>query len=105
MYAVMKTGGKQYKVCKDDVIRVEKLDAQPGDTIEFKEITLVENDGGLTVGSPFVNGATVTAKIVRHGKNRKQVVFFYRHKTTHKRKKGHRQNHTELKIESITLEA
>ena len=105
MYAVMKIGGKQYKVCPEDIIKVEKLDAEPGDTLEIKEITLVEKDGELLVGSPFVDGATIVAKVLRHGKNKKQVVFFYRHKTTYRRKKGHRQNHTEIKIDSIQLEA
>jgi large subunit ribosomal protein L21 len=105
MYAVIKTGGKQYKVQENDVIRVEKLDNEPGETFEIKEVTLLEKDGEVKAGSPFVNGATVTAEILRHGKNRKLLIFFYRHKTTYRRRKGHRQQHTELKINSIKLEA
>jgi len=105
MYAVMKTGGKQYKVCPEDIIKVEKLDVEPGDKLEIKEVTLLEKDGELLFGKPYVNGASIKAEVLRHGKNRKQVVFFYRHKTTYKRKKGHRQNHTEIKINSIQLEA
>jgi len=105
MYAVIKTGGKQYKVQENDVIKVEKLDNEPGETFEIKEVTLLEKDGEVKAGSPFVNGATVTAEILRHGKNRKLLIFFYRHKTTYRRRKGHRQQHTELKINSIKLEA
>ncbi|MCK5744089.1 MAG: 50S ribosomal protein L21 [Caldisericia bacterium] len=105
MYAVIKTGGKQYKVQENDVIKVEKLDNEPGETFEIKEVTLLEKDGEVKAGSPFVNGATVTAEILRHGKNRKLLIFFYRHKTTYRRRKGHRQQHTELKISSIKLEA
>ncbi len=105
MYAVIKTGGKQYKVQENDVIKVEKLDNEPGETFEIKEVTLLEKDGEVTAGNPFVNGATVTAEILRHGKNRKLLIFFYRHKTTYRRRKGHRQQHTELKINSIKLEA
>ncbi len=105
MYAVIKTGGKQYKVKENDVIKVEKLDVEPGNTHEFNEITLIENNGEIKAGAPFVTGAKVTAEILRHGKNKKQIIFFYRHKTTYRRRKGHRQEHTELKINSINMEA
>ena len=105
MYAVIKTGGKQYKVQENDVIKVEKLDNEPGETFEINEVTLLEKDGEVKAGNPFVSGATVTAEILRHGKNRKLLIFFYRHKTTYRRRKGHRQQHTELKINSIKLEA
>ena len=88
MYAIVKTGGKQYKVAQGDVLFVEKLEANEG-------------ENGLTVGSPVVEGATVTAKVVAQGKAKKVIVYKYKAKKDYRRKQGHRQPYTKLVIESI----
>jgi len=93
MYAIVKTGGKQYKVAQGDVLFVEKLEANEGDVVTL--------DHGLTVGSPVVEGATVTAKVVAQGKAKKVIVYKYKAKKDYRRKQGHRQPYTKLVIESI----
>ena len=101
MYAVIKTGGKQYKVAEGDVIRVEKLDAEAGQDIKIEDVLMVENDGNVTVGTPLVAGAAVSAKVQAHGRGPKiKIVKFKRRK--HSRKQmGHRQSYTELAITGI----
>ena len=101
MYAVIETGGKQVKVAKGDSIFVEKLDVKEGDTITFDKVLLI---GGETskVGAPYVANATVTAKVEKQGKAKKIIVFKYKNKTTYRKKQGHRQPYTRVKIESIT---
>ncbi len=100
MYAIIKTGGKQLRVEEGQTIWVEKLDAQEGDVVVFDEVLLV---GGkdTKVGSPLVNGATVTAKIDKQGKSKKIIVFKYKPKKHTKKKQGHRQPYTRLIIEKI----
>jgi len=105
MYAIIKTGGKQYKVAEGNTIKVEHVACNPGDNYTFEDVTLVENDGQIKTGKPFLKGAKVQAECVTHGRGRKLVVFFYRHKTNHKRRKGHRQQYTQFNIKNITLEA
>lgn len=104
MYAIIKTGGKQQKVSPGDLVRVEKIEANPGEEFSFNEVTLVENNGNVTVGTPFVK-AKVTAQVLTQGRGKKLVVFFYRHKTNHRRRKGHRQSFTQVRIKDIILEA
>ena len=101
MYAVIETGGKQYKVNEGDFIYVEKLDVEDGAAVTFDKVLLV---GGETVkvGAPYVKGATVTATVEKQGKARKIIVFKYKPKTTYHKKQGHRQPYTRVKIESIT---
>ncbi len=100
MYAVIETGGKQYKVEKDDIIYVEKLEAEDNSTVEFKVIALgLEND--IKVGNPYVDSAKVTAKVLKTGKSKKITVFTYKPKKSVKRKLGHRQPFTKVQIESI----
>lgn len=101
MYAIVKTGGKQYKVAEGDVIFVEKLEANEGDVVTLNEVLACSKDGNLVVGSPVVDGATVSAKVVEQGKAKKVVVFKYKAKKDYRRKNGHRQAYTKLIVEKI----
>ena len=101
MYAIVKTGGKQYKVAQGDVLFVEKLEANEGDVVTLDKVLAVAGENGLTVGSPVVEGATVTAKVVAQGKAKKVIVYKYKAKKDYRRKQGHRQPYTKLVIESI----
>jgi len=100
MYAIIKTGGKQFKVQEGDVIYIEKLFANEGETVEFDEVLLISNNG-LTVGNPTVAGATVTGKVEKHGKGKKVIVFKYKAKKNYHKKQGHRQPFTKVVIEKI----
>ncbi|MDD7267629.1 MAG: 50S ribosomal protein L21 [Lachnospiraceae bacterium] len=100
MYAIIATGGKQYKVSEGDVVRVEKLQAADGETITFDQVLAVNNDS-MVVGNPVVAGASVTATVVRTGKAKKVIVYKYKRKSGYHKKNGHRQQFTEVKIESI----
>ncbi|ACD21957.1 50S ribosomal protein L21 [Clostridium botulinum] len=101
MYAVLATGGKQYRVQEGDVIYVEKLDAEVDSTVELTEVLAVANDEGIKVGAPVVEGAKVTAKVLAQGKQKKVIVFKYKAKKDYRRKNGHRQPYTKLVIEKI----
>jgi large subunit ribosomal protein L21 len=100
MYAIIATGGKQYKVTEGDVIRVEKLKIRAGETVTFDEV-LVVNDGDMKIGDPTVAGASVQATVVEEGKARKVIVYRYKPKTGYHKKKGHRQSYTKVKIDKI----
>lgn len=100
MFAVIKTGGKQYKVAEGDVLRVEKLESKDGKVV-FDEVLLVVN-GEVKVGQPVVSGAKVSAKILEEGKADKKLVFRFRSKTRQHKKKGHRQPYTKIEITKIT---
>lgn len=91
MYAVIKTGGKQYKVSEGDVLRVEKLDAEAGDVVAFDEVLMMGGEGDAVVGSPTVDGASVTANVLDVRKDKKVLVFKKRRRQNYRRKKGHRQ--------------
>ena len=101
MYAIVKTGGKQYKVAQGDVLFVEKLEANEGDVVTLDQVLAVAGENGLTVGAPVVEGATVTAKVVAQGKAKKVIVYKYKAKKDYRRKQGHRQPYTKLVIEKI----
>ena len=101
MYAVLATGGKQYRVQEGDVIYVEKLIADVDSTIELNEILAVGTDEGIKIGTPVVEGAKVVAKVVAQGKAKKVIVFKYKSKKDYRRKNGHRQPYTKLVIEKI----
>lgn len=103
MYAIFKTGGKQYRVSEGDTIFVEKLQSNADDVIEFSDVILVNKDDKITVGEPVIKKAKVTAKVLKNGKSKKITVFTYRPKKGSKRKMGHRQPYTKLLIESISL--
>jgi len=100
MYAIIQTGGKQYKVAENDIINVEKLDANVGDKVNLDVLMLVA-DGKVTNGNPIVEGAKVVAEVVEQGKADKIVVFKYKAKKNYRRKQGHRQPYTALKILSV----
>lgn len=100
MYAVIATGGKQYKVSEGDVIKVEKLGVEAGQTYTFDKVLLVSGDE-VKVGAPTVEGATVEADVIGDTKGKKVIVYKYKRKTGYHKKNGHRQSYTELKIEKI----
>lgn len=101
MYAVIATGGKQYKVQEGDTIYVEKLESEVDSTVELKDVLAVSKEDGLVVGKPVVAGAKVVAKVAAQGKNKKVIVFKYKRKKDYRRKAGHRQAYTKLLIEKI----
>ena len=101
MYAVLATGGKQYRVQEGDVIYVEKLDAEVESTVELNEVLAVGTEDGIKVGTPVVEGAKVVAKVAAQGKAKKVIVFKYKSKKDYRRKNGHRQPYTKLVIEKI----
>ena len=101
MYAVLSTGGKQYRVQEGDVIYVEKLNAEVESTVELNEVLAVGTEEGIKVGTPVVAGAKVVAKVVAQGKQKKIIVFKYKAKKDYRRKNGHRQPYTKLVIEKI----
>lgn len=103
MFAIIKTGGKQYKVSEGDIIFVEKLDVAEGDKITFDSVLAVSDADGVKVGAPTVNGATVTANVLKNGKAKKIYVMTYKAKKNEKRKIGHRQPYTKVQIEKIAL--
>ncbi|MBO4496605.1 MAG: 50S ribosomal protein L21 [Lachnospiraceae bacterium] len=100
MYAIIATGGKQYKVAEGDIIRVEKLGAEAGETVTFDQV-LVVNNGELVVGDPTVKGATVSASVIAEGKAKKVIVYRYKNKSGYHKKNGHRQAFTQVKIDKI----
>ena len=100
-YAIVHTGGKQYRVRSGDVIRVETIPGDEGDLVELTDVRMLSAGGEVTVGTPSVEGATVTARIVGAGRDRKITVFRYKPKTRYRRKNGHRQPFTDLRITSI----
>jgi large subunit ribosomal protein L21 len=101
MYAIIETGGKQYKVAEGDVIYVEKLNASEGEEVTFDKVLAVAKDGGLVVGAPLVSGASVSGKVEKHGKEAKIIVFKYKPKKNYRRKQGHRQPYTKVTIGKI----
>lgn len=100
MYAVVATGGKQYRVAQGEEFRVEKLDGEVGDTVTLRPVMLVDDDGAVVVGRNLEN-RTVTATITGHGKGEKITVFTYKNKTRQRKKKGHRQLYTTLRVEDL----
>jgi len=101
MYAVIETGGKQYQVNTGDVLFIEKLDVEADADVTFDKVVLVNNDSAVTVGKPYVSGATVSAKVLKNGKAKKITVMTYKPKKGEKKKQGHRQPYTQVRIESI----
>jgi large subunit ribosomal protein L21 len=101
MYAIVESGGKQYKVQPGDLIDVELLPAAPGDTVELDQVLLIFDDDTVTVGKPVVEGARVRATVIKETKGKKVVIFMYRPKKRIRQKTGHRQRYTRLQIEEI----
>lgn len=101
MFAIIETGGKQYKVQEGDVIYIEKLDGTEGESVTFDRVLAVTGKDGLVTGAPVVSGATVTGKVEKHGRGQKITVYKYKAKKNYRRKQGHRQPYTKVTIEKI----
>ena len=101
MHAIIVTGGKQYKVAEGDTLYIEKLNAEAGDTITFDQVLAVLNGDNATFGAPVVEGASVTANVVKNGKGKKVLVFKYKPKKNYRRRQGHRQPYTKVEITKI----
>ncbi|TYP73846.1 50S ribosomal protein L21 [Paenibacillus methanolicus] len=101
MYAIIETGGKQYKVQEGDVLYIEKLDATEGGSITFDRVLAVSGENGLVTGTPVVSGASVIATVEKHGKGQKIIVYKYKAKKNYRRKQGHRQPYSKVTIGKI----
>lgn len=101
MYAVIQTGGKQYRVAEGDTLRVEKLTADEGATVDFDQVLLVGAGDDVKVGAPYVDGGKVAAEVVGHGRGEKVEIIKFRRRKHHMKRQGHRQSYTELKVTSI----
>ncbi len=103
MFAVLKTGGKEYRVAKGDVIRVEKLEGKVGDQVTLKDVLMVSGEGQVQVGTPNVDNAIITGEIVREVKGKKILTYKMKRRKNYRRMKGHRQTYMYLKVNEITL--
>lgn len=103
MYAVIMSGGKQYRVSEGDLIRVEKLEAELGAPVEFNDVLLIKTDDETYIGQPLVEGASVTGTLESQGKDDKILVFKYKKKKQYRRTRGHRQQHSAVRIEKIKV--
>ncbi|OPX39516.1 MAG: 50S ribosomal protein L21 [Desulfobacteraceae bacterium 4484_190.1] len=101
MYAVIKTGGKQYRISEGDEVKFEKLEGAIGDTVTFDEVLLTSDGENIALGQPYLENSKVIGRITRHGKNKKIVVLKYKRRKGYHRKKGHRQHFSLVRIESI----
>lgn len=102
MYAVIATGGKQYRVAEGDVIRIEKLSAEEGAAVDFDKVLLVGEGGNVKVGTPYVEGCKVTATVKAHGRGKKIEIVKFRRRKHHRKHMGHRQDYTEVQITGIS---
>ena len=101
MYAVIQTGGKQYRVAEGDVVRVELLEKEPKQSVVFDRVLMVVKDSDVTIGQPLVKGAKVEAEVIRHDRAKKVFIFKKKRTTTYQRTQGHRQSFTEVRIKGI----
>jgi large subunit ribosomal protein L21 len=101
MYAVFRAGGKQFRAGPGDRVRVPSLAAEAGETVTFGDVLLVADGDAVTVGTPMLDGASVEAEVVRHGRDRKVVVFKRKRRKGYRRKQGHRQGYTEIRVDKI----
>ncbi|VBB07875.1 ribosomal protein l21 [Lucifera butyrica] len=101
MYAIIETGGKQYRVAEGDVVTIEKLEITEGEAVEFDRVLTVVKDGEVKIGKPVVTGAKVSGKVLTHGKDKKILVFKYKAKSNYRKRQGHRQPFTKVVIEKI----
>ncbi|MBL4851432.1 MAG: 50S ribosomal protein L21 [Gammaproteobacteria bacterium] len=101
-YAVIKTGGKQYRVAKGDVVEVEKIVANEGDSVELSDVLMVVDGDSVTIGAPFIDGAKVTAKVCAHGRGAKIRIIKFRRRKHYRRQAGHRQHFTQLEVTGIS---
>ncbi len=103
MHAIIETGGKQYKVQEGDILYIEKLDAEADSAVSFDQVLAVFDGEKVKLGNPYLTGVTVTGKVEKHGKNKKIIVFKMKSKKTYRRKTGHRQPYTKVKIETVSV--
>lgn len=103
MYAVIKTGGKQYRVEEGNFLKVEKLELEEGSTVDFSDVLLVEKEGEVFIGKPFVNGAKVSAVVEEQGRHKKIKIIKFRRRKHYDRQYGHRQYYTRIKITNISM--
>jgi len=101
MYAVIVTGGKQYKVTEGEIFSVEKLDAAAGDKLTLDQVLMVNDDNGVKIGSPLLEGAKVTVEVIEQGRGKKITIYKYKKRKNQRKKQGHRQAYTKLKVEKI----
>ena len=101
MYAVIETGGKQYRVQPGETLRIETLDGDAGQAVEFDRVLLISDDDSVAVGRPLINGAVVTGEILSHGRGEKLVVYKFKRRKDYRRRNGHRQNFTAVKINQV----
>ena len=101
MYAVIKTGGKQYRVAKDQIISIETLVGEPGQSIDFEEILMIADGDKIQVGSPLVSGAKVSGEVIEHGRHKKVEILKFKRRKHHMKRQGHRQGFTKVKITDI----
>ncbi|MEQ1602393.1 MAG: 50S ribosomal protein L21 [Methylophilaceae bacterium] len=101
MYAVIKTGGKQYRVIPGERLKVEKLDGEVGSDVTLDQVLVVADGENVTIGSPIIVGATVKAKVLSHGRGDKVMIFKFRRRKHYRKTQGHRQSYTEIQIENI----
>ncbi|HEB83074.1 MAG TPA: 50S ribosomal protein L21 [Gammaproteobacteria bacterium] len=102
MYAVISTGGKQYKLAQGDVCRVEKLDAEEGATVELDKVLMIADGDNINIGAPYVDGGKVTATIKSHGRAKKVEIMKFRRRKHHQKRTGHRQYYTEIEVTGIS---
>ncbi|MBT6311710.1 MAG: 50S ribosomal protein L21 [Alphaproteobacteria bacterium] len=102
MFAVIRTGGKQYRVAENDVIKIEKLAGEPGDAVSFGEVLMIGGEGDAKIGAPLVEGATVQAEVVEQMRNKKVIIFKKRRRQNSRRKNGHRQHQSIVRITGIS---
>lgn len=102
MFAVIETGGKQYKVFSGDTLKIEKVDAEAGAGFSFDKVLLISDKDAIKLGYPYIEGAKVEAKVIRQARDKKKIVFRYHSKTRYRKKKGHRQPFTEVEITKIS---
>ncbi len=103
MYAIIETGGKQYKVAEGEKLKVELLPVEEGASLDLEQVLAVQTDDGLKAGAPYVEGAKVSCKVLGHGKHKKLIVVHYKAKKNIHTKNGHRQPYTEIQVEKITF--
>ena len=103
MFAVFKSGGKQFRAEPGGQLRIPTIQAEPGDSVTFDEVLLASADGEVTVGAPTIDGAKVTAEVIRHGRDRKVIVFKRKRRKGYRKKQGHRQGFTEIRVEEVQV--
>ena len=104
MYAVIESGGKQHRVIEGETLKLEKIDLPTGETVKFDKVLLIENEDGIQVGAPVLSGASVSAEVLNHGRNKKVKIIKFRRRKHSMKRQGHRQWFTQVKITGITLD-